>query len=327
MRRIFIMLGAKCNLQCKYCLQHEMVNQQNNVVSLDVLHWVAKQAERNLIQITFYGGEPLVYWTAIQKAVKKLETLTPRVRFGLITNGKLIDDEKVLFMQEHDFSACVSWDGANVLTTRGYDALNTNAKILEIPKLTVSAVMSRYTYPKDFLDSVETFALAYRRKHYRALNLNIDTILDFGNCSELVDIDLDKVSAQMREIMLGQKPVYKRFANQLLNALQKQPSAQPTHAKCGNGIRVWNVDTVGNVYRCHNCGEKIGTIFDDADKVMAAARELDPTAKHYEKCSTCEVSRFCRGGCPLLSESARESYYCTLRKAYLTPVFEYAENA
>ena len=71
-QRIFLMLGSACNLQCKYCLQHDMADNDSKKVNAPVIDWIKKQVQYQSIpiKITFYGGEPLVYWDAIADAVE-----------------------------------------------------------------------------------------------------------------------------------------------------------------------------------------------------------------------------------------------------------------
>lgn len=327
MNRIFIMLGPECNLQCKYCLQHEMVETTNTEVSNEVIDWVYKQAKKldKKLNVTFYGGEPLVHWNAIQKAVAALEAKNANVRFSVVTNGKLLTAEKAAFFNKHNFSVGLSWDGTNVMETRGYDVINSNDNVLDLNRLCVSAVISKYTYPKDFLDAVSIFTIRYRERHAKNHGLNIDTILDFGNCGELREMDLDKVRAQMMEIMQGRNSTYRQFANMMLRKVKNISNERNTYANCGNGVKVFNVDTSGNIFRCHNCGERLGSIHDSVDTLIANAKALDRTAERYATtCGDCSVSAMCRCGCQLLSDDARNDYYCALRRAYLEPILIYA---
>lgn len=326
MRRIFIMLGPQCNLQCKYCLQHDMVTVTNTEVSDEVINWIAEQAnnQKNTINITFYGGEPLVHWSAIVSAVTKLDELKANVRYSVITNGKALDAEKVEYLNEHNFGVCVSWDGANVLETRGYDVIASNDCIVDINNLSVSAVLSSCTYPLDYLDSLETFLAKFQEKHNRNHGLNIDTILDFGNCGTLKEMDTDKIREQMTTIMQGEKEIYRLFAIKMCSNVQRIPSKRNSYANCGNGINVFNVDVDGNIYRCHNCGDKIGTIADNVADVIAKAKELDATTENYETCESCDVVKICRGGCPLVGDDGRSDYYCDIKRAFYEPVLAYA---
>ncbi|MGO5487271.1 radical SAM protein, partial [Selenomonas montiformis] len=129
--RIFLMLGPECNLQCKYCLQHDMASSSRKQVSQEVIHWIKTQvrSQSSKFTITFYGGEPLIYWDAIQQTIREIGD---SVSFSIITNGKLLDEEKVNYLNDHHVYVAISWDGKHVMETRGYDVLKSNPNIAYI---------------------------------------------------------------------------------------------------------------------------------------------------------------------------------------------------
>ena len=319
------MLGPKCNLQCKYCLQHDMVDHDSTMVKPKVKEWLQKKIPNEFGQplvITFYGGEPLVYWEAIKDVVKSVKG---NVRYGIITNGKLITPDKVDFINDYDIGVTVSWDGANVKETRGYDVVKDNPSILDINRLSFSAVLSTHTYPLDFLNEADPIVDEYSRIHGSAPNVNIDTIMDFGNCGDLREMDCFKIEEQMRYIIKNKKErtAYLRIVSRLQKQYVFYRQYVDKTPLCGNGYTVWNVDVNGDIYRCHNCGERVGTIFDDPEVVLKRVRELDPTYDNYRsECKDCPVQPLCRSGCPLIDSQGRKEYYCDIKRAYLGPIIE-----
>lgn len=321
LKRIFLMLGPACNLQCKYCLQHDMVDEAHAELSDETLLWLKERAKRQFskIALTFYGGEPLVYWATIKDVLTKLEGL---FKFSIITNGKLLDAEKVDLLNDYGVSVAISWDGKNVMQTRGYDAM-TNPCIMDLKQLSVSGVMSVYNYPLDFLDSLEPFFERYNEKNGHYPGINIDTIMDFGNCADLRDVDLTVISDQMQKICESDRLIDKMLADGIYSrGFHNDLFGENEVAACQNGVTIWNVDPAGNLYRCHNTGYKLGTIRDNELALLARAINRDPTYDNYKKCKDCEVQPFCNNGCPLVDETGRESYYCGIRKAYFKPFAE-----
>ena len=65
--------------------------------------------------INFTGGEPLLSFEEIQRAVnfieKKNKQSKKKARYALTTNGFLIDETILNFLSLHNFSICVSFDG------------------------------------------------------------------------------------------------------------------------------------------------------------------------------------------------------------------------
>ena len=323
-KRIFLMLGPKCNLQCKYCLQHDMVNSDSSKVSKEVINWLkgVLRTQKTEPVITFYGGEPLVYWDAIVDVIKQLG----ECHYGIITNGKLLTEDKIDFLNDYNVSVAVSWDGTNVLETRGYDVLMSNLELMKIKKLSFSGVLSSANYPKDFLDGLEDFMLAYEEENGHYPRLNIDTIMDFGNCNDLRNVDAEKLASQMYEIIENKehKVSYTEFNDKMIGGYEFFRTYEDEKALCGNGYTTWNVDKEGNVYRCHNCGDKLGTINDQYYDLIMRATKLDPTEYNYKtRCKDCPAQSMCRSGCPLIGVTGRREYYCDIRKAFFGPYIEY----
>lgn len=323
-KRVFLMLGPKCNLQCKYCLQHDMVDNDSSKVSKDVIEWLKRLIREQKTEpvITFYGGEPLVYWEAIVDVVKQLG----ECHYSIITNGKLLTEDKVDFINDYKISVAVSWDGINVLDTRGYDVLMSNPELMKIRKLSFSGVLSNLNYPQDFLDGINSFMVTYKTENGHYPRLNIDTIMDFGNCHDLRNVDTDKLEKQMYEIIENpqEKVSYTVFNDAMMRGYTFFMKHEDKKAVCGNGYTVWNIDKEGNLYRCHNCGDKLGTINDNFVDLVARAAKLDPTEYNYiSKCKDCPAQPMCRSGCPLIGVTGRREYYCDIRKAFYGPYIEY----
>ena len=99
--RVYIKLGCDCNLHCKYC-HAEHINIQFDEKILPILK------EMNLKNITFGGGEPLLYWGIIQKIVLYLGDA---ITYNFATNGTLFTQEIVNFCNQHKIKVAISLDG------------------------------------------------------------------------------------------------------------------------------------------------------------------------------------------------------------------------
>jgi sulfatase maturation enzyme AslB (radical SAM superfamily) len=75
---------------------------------------LALRSRRSQITILFYGGEPLLEFPLIRRAVALVRDTSPpgkKVGYSIITNGTLLDDERCEFLAEHDFDTQLSFDG------------------------------------------------------------------------------------------------------------------------------------------------------------------------------------------------------------------------
>lgn len=125
-RGLSIFLGYNCNLNCKYCYQKPYREGYDGAVTSpsqipEFIERLKEMAFTQMRNISFWGGEPLVFWKTIQPLTLELEKLYPEVRFSIVTNGTLLTNDMVDFFAEHNFSVNVSCDGFP--DDRGYDLL------------------------------------------------------------------------------------------------------------------------------------------------------------------------------------------------------------
>lgn len=121
-----LVLTGKCNFRCEYCMYSdkypEHVDFENCSMTYDVaqkgIDLFAELVEKKMMagevncpSITFYGGEPLLEFSAVERIVEYSKRKIPEIRFGITTNASLLDDKKIKFMIENDFSIAISLDG------------------------------------------------------------------------------------------------------------------------------------------------------------------------------------------------------------------------
>lgn len=121
----FVMLGNRCNQNCSYCYQDktlsEFVFDERIIKTVD-----------NSERVMFYGGEPLLYLDIIEYIVKRL---TPKRFINITTNGTLLTDGVVDFVNKHKIHISLSHDGAKHCELRGYDdPLRTHGDLFEAIK-------------------------------------------------------------------------------------------------------------------------------------------------------------------------------------------------
>ena len=331
---IFIMLGNECNLQCKYCIQHDIAKDVTphgvNEKIIKYIHNVRKQ-QKDPLQVTFYGGEPLIFWEDIKEYVKQLK----RVRFNIITNGKLLSQEKVTFLNEHHFSVGLSYDGINSIQTRGYDVLQDKRDlVLQLHKLCLTGVITKCNYPEEWFNEVNTFNQEYMKLHHYEVQTNLDLLLNNNDLHGLSDFDLKKLNSQMQNlcdhylsVQLDEQPVQisDLYIEKLLNDLLLPYTSN--FSKCRNGINILNIDTNGNMYICHNTHIKIGDITDNYLDLLKRVFAIDKTEERFNvKCKDCTVYPLCKCGCMLSNEKTLNDYFCQLANAFYQPVIDLKEK-
>lgn len=340
------MLGNGCNMSCKYCLQHPLVHHQLtgsiDPVIYDFIREVKEENGDESLRLQFYGGEPLLYFENIKEIVERTKYLG--IGYSIITNGRAMTDKMVDFFNENEFSVTISWDGPHVLETRGFDSFSLEnpalrRRLLRIERLGLSAVLSAKAYPKEVLEAFQEISDQYYKLHKYGVYLNCDEIFDTGLPDKsLLDVDYARARQEMAEMTKSyiqsfinkdqKKEDYTKNAfiqsmhNTLKGYCEANGKVSMELASCGNGFRVLNMDLSGNLYPCHNTSESIGHINDNYFDYFRKVLKGDQTRFRKESCKDCIAVPFCRGGCKLVSEKAREESYCHMKRAIFGGVMD-----
>lgn len=104
MKILDLYITKVCNLNCEYCYV--------DLVKEEVAFNMDTFSERvDLLQydhIKFFWGEPLMKFGEIKKIISLVYSKKPSIRFTIVTNGLLLDDEILDFCQTHNTEVVVS---------------------------------------------------------------------------------------------------------------------------------------------------------------------------------------------------------------------------
>jgi MoaA/NifB/PqqE/SkfB family radical SAM enzyme len=109
-----VVLTDQCNFDCAYCYEpkgKKCLEFSTLVKAVNFFHkFFAPECS-----INFYGGEPLLAFDTLRRAVEYLECLSAarnkKIRYSLTTNGSLLNEDILGFLDEHAFSLTLSFDG------------------------------------------------------------------------------------------------------------------------------------------------------------------------------------------------------------------------
>ncbi len=128
--KITLQLTQNCNFRCKYCIYSEEHSSRQRTHTAVRMTWkTAKKAVDFLrehsvdspsVNIGFYGGEPLMEFELLKKIVRySLDHFEgKKITYSITSNGTLLDDEMILFFQEHEISLMISLDGPKEINDR-----------------------------------------------------------------------------------------------------------------------------------------------------------------------------------------------------------------
>lgn len=134
-RLVGIVLTDACNLRCKYCRLAQKGRRRVRWPALRSSLDALLRTAAGKIEVTFTGGEPLLAFATLRRAVLHVEQKigARRVQWRVLTNGLLLDDEVLPFLDAHRFLVNLSFDGvpaAQVL--RGRTTYRRLESLLEI---------------------------------------------------------------------------------------------------------------------------------------------------------------------------------------------------
>lgn len=119
---VALQVTQSCNLRCEYCPYSGHLY-QNRKHSNKRMNWetakkvidfyISHSADSDVMQLAFYGGEPLLEFDLIVKCVLYFEEklINKTARFDITTNATLLNDEIMSFFCKHKINMLISLDG------------------------------------------------------------------------------------------------------------------------------------------------------------------------------------------------------------------------
>lgn len=154
--RLILLLTHNCQLRCKYCRVRKFPATMDESVLFKGINLLFS-SQREDLQLQFFGGEPLLKFDLIKKAIKYAQsinkTLKRNLTYILTTNGIALTRDKVDFLKEYNFIVECSIDGEveNQLKARkARNAENYYSQVIDnfsylfrskIPHYSISVVM------------------------------------------------------------------------------------------------------------------------------------------------------------------------------------------
>ena len=129
----YMILSEQCNLACRYCFlgnndddeRQKFLSEDMSVETADkAIDFFIKQiklsgldTEDNKPVLIFYGGEPLVNFDVLKHIAFRINELRDKekciknLEMSIVTNGLLLDEERILKLKELGVSIAISVDG------------------------------------------------------------------------------------------------------------------------------------------------------------------------------------------------------------------------
>ena len=312
-RILKIQLGLSCNYACAYCNQAVQIGDATVSKLADVEAflaglngWIEGAPER----IELWGGEPFLYWAKIKRLVPALAARFPTAAFLIITNGSLLDREKIDFIAQYDIAIGISHDGPGQ-HLRGPDPFDDPEKrrwiealLTERPDTTgFNALLTREHHDLRALKA--WFAERVGPDIFVGLEgvVNVYDAATASGTGRFARAELNSLTRSIFEALIDDPNAFGlgEHINEFYASIQRRRPIEALGQKCGMDREdTIVVDLRGNVMTCQNTGakgaHKIGHVA-DFDAIALN------TATHFafrEECMSCPVVQLCKGSCMFL---------------------------
>jgi len=311
-----------CNLSCEYCFASQgTYNGEKAYLSFETGkkafdYLVKNSGNRRNLEVDFFGGEPLMNFNTIKKLVDYGRSLekeyNKHFRFTVTTNGVLLDEEKMDYINENMDNVVLSIDGRKETNDRmrktinkkgSYDLIVDNYKKF-ISKRGSKDYFARGTYTSNNLDFSEDV------KHMRELGfdkISVEPVVakdeeKYALKKEHVDI-LKKEYEKLAEYYIeSYKSKDRRFQFFHFNIeLEGGPCIYKRSIGCGAGTEYVAVTPSGDLYPCHQfVGNEefiIGNVEEGITNRALADKFKNVSVNDKPACRDCWAKYFCSGGC------------------------------
>lgn len=315
-------MAHDCNLKCEYCFASQgNFKGERNLMSYEVgkkaFDFLVKSSGKRVnLEVDFFGGEPLMNFDTVKKLVEYGKSLeekhNKKFRFTITTNGVLLDDEKIDYINENMCNVVLSIDGRKDVNDKmrktvnekgSYDTIINNFKKF-VAKRGDKDYFARGTYTSYNLDFAEDV------KHLREIGFDKISVEPVVAKPEekyaLKDEHIEILNAEYVKLAKHYIDSYsdkdKRFQFYHFNIeLDGGPCIYKRSIGCGAGTEYLAVTPEGDFYPCHQfVGEKefiIGNVNEGITKEEVVSKFRNVSVNEKPICKQCWAKYYCSGGC------------------------------
>lgn len=310
-----------CNIRCKYCFASQgdfhgerlLMSLETGKRAFDFL--VAHSGNRHNLEVDFFGGEPLMNFDVVKSLVdygRSLEAANNKhFRYTITTNGILLDEEKMAYINTHMENVVLSIDGrpeVNDFMRPTVHGKGTYDIILPKFKKLVEGRGDKTYYVRGTFTHFNTdFAKDVVHLADQGFTLtSVEPVVSEPHHDyTLTESDMKTVFEQyesLAETLIersGTDQAFKFF--HFMIDLSQGPCVIKRVSGCGAGSEYIAVTPEGDIYPCHQFVGNLDFKMGNVDTGEFETRLADEFSKvHvYEKqaCRECWAKFYCSGGC------------------------------
>lgn len=314
-------IAHDCNLKCSYCFAEEgEYHGKRQLMSLEVGKkaidfLIENSGNRKNLEIDFFGGEPLLNFEVVKEIVKYARSLENKYnknfRFTITTNGILLNDEIIEFINKNMHNVVLSIDGrkeVNDKMRKRFDGSGSYDKIVpNFIKVAQSRNQNNYyvrgTFTRNNLDFSED-VIHLAELGFKQISVE-PVVTEITQDYALKEEDIEKLFKEYEKLALKMIEMKKEGKGFNFFHFMIDLSGGPCIAKrlsgCGSGTEYLAVTPEGDLYPCHQfvgMNEfKMGTVYEGVQNKQI--RDKFENCNVYTKpdCKKCWAKFYCSGGC------------------------------
>ena len=309
-----------CNMRCKYCFadegayhaKREMMSLETAKKAVDFL--IANSGKRKVLEMDFFGGEPLMNLDVLKQTVYYAKAEGAKVGkkflFTTTTNALLLNDETIEFFNAEMENVVLSLDGRKEVN----DAIRKTVN----GKGTFDIIVEKI---KKFI-SLRGTKSYYVRGTFTAKNLDFSKDVLFIADQGVDSISMEPVVTEIPELQIRAEHLptiekeYEELCEKYLERHEKGegfnffhfnidleggPCLSKRVSACGAGNEYFSVTPNGDLYPCHQfAGDekfRMGSVFEGITKPELREKFKNSCLFTRKKCENCFAKFICSGGC------------------------------
>ncbi len=316
-------IAHDCNLKCKYCFAEEgeyhghrsLMSSKVGKAAIDFL--IKASGKRRNLEVDFFGGEPLMNFGVVKEIVeygREQEKLyNKNFRFTITTNGILLDDDVIDYINKNMHNVVISLDGRkeinDMMRPRAGGQGSYDVIVPKFQKLAESRHQTDYyirgTFTRNNLDfSKDVLHMA----DLGFKQISVEPVVGEDTTDYAIrEEDIPAVCEEYERLAAELYERHKKGGKDDFNFfhfnidLTGGPCVVKRLVGCGSGTEYLSVTPEGELFPCHQFvgleGFGMGNVFDGLSNPELREKFSKCNVYAKDECKKCWARFYCSGGC------------------------------